>query len=116
MSTGHAPAGDGGGRPRRRRTEFMRTVAARRLDGMDAWFEPDPPRAAPPRWKTFVMTAAVIPTLQTLVSAVLRPLVVGLPTFFRSDATIVPGVALMTRGVTPRLSGLLRRLLYADRS
>jgi len=65
MSTWHAPAGDGGGRPRRRRTEFMRTVAARRLDGMDAWFEPDPPRAAPPRWKTFVMTAAVIPTLLT---------------------------------------------------
>jgi hypothetical protein len=25
-------------------------------------------------------------------------------------------VALMTRVVTPRLSGLLRRLLYADRS
>jgi antibiotic biosynthesis monooxygenase (ABM) superfamily enzyme len=93
-------------------TVFMQTVAARRLDGLDAWFAPAPQPAAPPRWKTFLMTAVVILALQTLVSTLLRPLDTDWPTLARTSATIVPVVALMTWVVMPRLSRLLRRWLY----
>ena len=91
---------------------FMETVAVRRLDGMDAWFAPAPRPGAPPRWKTFLMTAAVIVLLQTIVSTLLRPLVADWPTFFRTAAVIIPVVALMTWLVMPRLSRLLARWLY----
>jgi uncharacterized protein len=47
---------------------FMRPVAVRRLDGMDAWFAPVG-RPASPRWKTFGMTAVVILAMQSAVSA-----------------------------------------------
>ena len=88
---------------------FMETVAVRRLDGMDAWFAPAPRPGAPPRWKTFLMTAAVIVLLQTLVSTLLRPLVADWPTFVRTAAVIIPVVALMTWLVMPRLSATARR-------
>jgi uncharacterized protein len=95
-----------------RASGFMETVAVRRLDGMDAWFTPTPPPGAPPRWKTFLMTATVIVVLQTLVSTLLRPLVADWPTLARSVAIIVPVVALMTWVVMPRLSRWLRAWLY----
>jgi uncharacterized protein len=87
-------------------------VAVRRLDGMDAWFAPTPAPGAPPRWKTFLMTATVIVVLQTLLSTLLRPLVADWPTVARSVAIIVPVVALMTWVVMPQLSGRLRPWLY----
>jgi len=99
-----------------RGAEFMETVAVRRLDGMDPWFSPARrPPAAPPRWKTFLMTATVIFVLQTLVSTVLRPLVDSWPLVLRSAVTIVPVVALMTWLVMPRLSRWLRGWLYGGR-
>jgi antibiotic biosynthesis monooxygenase (ABM) superfamily enzyme len=93
---------------------FMETVAVRRLDGMEAWFEPGPgrPPAPPPRWKTFLVTAVVILVLQALLSLLLRPLVGGWPLFLRTAAVIVPLVALMTWVVMPRLSRLLAGWLY----
>ena len=91
---------------------FMETVAVRRIDGMDAWFDPTPPPGAPPRWKTFLLTASVITALQTLISTLLHPLVGDWPTFPRSVTIIVPVVALMTWVVMPRLSSWLRGWLY----
>jgi uncharacterized protein len=93
---------------------FVQTVAVRRLDGMEAWFEPPPgrPPAPPPRWKTFLMTASVILALQTALSMLLRPLVGAWPTFSRTAAVILPLVALMTWVVMPRLSRLLAGRLY----
>lgn len=94
---------------------FMQTVAERRLDGMDPWFDPVRPRpAAPPRWKTFLMTATVIFVLQSLVSTVLRRVVEDWPLLLRSAVTIVPVVALMTWLVMPRLSRWLGRWLYGS--
>jgi uncharacterized protein len=92
---------------------FMQTVAVRRLDGMEAWFAtPGRPAGPPPRWKTFLMTAAVILLLQTILSTLLRPLVGDWPTFFRTAAVILPLVALMTWVVMPRLSRWLGFWLY----
>ncbi|MGY1602285.1 antibiotic biosynthesis monooxygenase [Geodermatophilus sp. SYSU D00815] len=100
-----------------RGAEFMETVAERRLDGMEAWFEPPASAPAPPpRWKTFVMTATVILVLQFLLSTALRPLVGDWPLLLRTAAVIVPLVALMTWVVMPRLSRLLRPWLYRGRS
>ncbi|RZU32072.1 antibiotic biosynthesis monooxygenase [Blastococcus saxobsidens] len=94
-------------------SEFVRTVAVRRLDGMDAWFAaPGGPPARPPRWKTFVMTATVILVLQVLLSAALRPLVGDWPQVARTAAVIVPLVALMTWVVMPLLSRSLASWLY----
>lgn len=94
---------------------FMRTVAVRRLDGMDPWFDTTRHRpATPPRWKTFLMTATVIFGLQSLVSAVLRPVVEDWPLLVRSAVTVVPVVALMTWLVMPRLSRMLGRWLYGS--
>jgi antibiotic biosynthesis monooxygenase (ABM) superfamily enzyme len=95
-------------------SEFVQSVAVRRLDGMEAWFEPPPsrPSGPPPRWKTFLMTASVILVLQTILAALLRPLVGDWPTFLRTAAVIVPLVALMTWVVMPRLSRLLAGSLY----
>jgi len=54
---------------------FMETVTVRRVDGMDPWSSlTRPAPGAPPRWKTFLMTATVIFVMQTLVSTALRPL------------------------------------------
>jgi antibiotic biosynthesis monooxygenase (ABM) superfamily enzyme len=94
-------------------SEFVRTVAVRRLDGMEAWFEPPSRPSGPPRrWKTFLMTASVILVLQTVLSVLLRPLVGDWPMFLRTAAVIVPLVALMTWVVMPRLSRLLAGWLY----
>lgn len=98
--------------------EFMQTVAVRRLDGMDAWFapsgpaQPGPQPARPARWKTFLMTAAVILFLQTLVSTLLSPIVSSWPAILRSAVVIIPVVALMTWVVMPRLSKWLAGWLY----
>lgn len=99
-----------------RGSDFVQTVAVRRLDGMDAWFaQPSGPASRPPRWKTFLMTATVILVLQFLLSAVLRPLVTEWPMFLRNAAVIIPLVGLMTWIVMPRLSQWLSGWLYAGR-
>jgi len=101
------------GRLLERGAQFMQTVAVRRLDGMEAWFAtPGRPAGPPPRWKTFLMTAAVILLLQTILSTLLRPLVGDWPTFLRTAAVILPLVALMTWVVMPRLSRWLGFWLY----
>jgi antibiotic biosynthesis monooxygenase (ABM) superfamily enzyme len=102
--------------------EFMQTVAVRRIDGMDAWFAPASPAqtgplvARPAKWKTFLMTAAVILFLQTLISTVLSPVVSSWPTVLRSAVVIIPVVALMTWVVMPRLSKWLAGWLYRGKS
>ncbi|MEU4560095.1 hypothetical protein AB0F72_17065 [Actinoplanes sp. NPDC023936] len=58
----------------------------------------------PPRWKTFVLTAAVILILQNLVSALLTPLTTGWPPVLRSAVVITGVVALMTWVMMPRLT------------
>ena len=96
-----------------RGSQFVQTVAVRRLDGMEAWFDsPGRPAGPPPRWKTFLMTATVILVLQSLISLLLRPLVGNWPTFLRTAAVIVTLVALMTWIVMPRLSRWLAGWLY----
>lgn len=102
--------------------EFMQTVAVRRIDGMDAWFapaspaQPNPQAGRPPRWKTFLMTAAVILLLQTLLSTLLSPVAATWPPILRSTVVIVPVVALMTWVVMPRLSKRLAGWLYRPKS
>jgi antibiotic biosynthesis monooxygenase (ABM) superfamily enzyme len=56
------------------------------------------------------------PRAPDLVSTLLRTLDADWSTFFRSAVTIVPVVALMTWVAMPRLSRLLRRWLYPDRT
>jgi len=99
-----------------RGAEFMTTVAVRRFDGIEAWFSPQTgPSGAPPRWKTFVMTAVVIVLLQFTLSTALHPLVGDWPLLLRTAAVILPLVALMTWVVMPRLSHWLRPWLYGGR-
>ena len=97
--------------------EFVNTVAVRRMEGMDAWFDPAGKRPAPPpRWKTFLMTTSVILILQIPISLLVSGVVRDWPTILRPVVIIIPVVALMTWLVMPRLSKLLAGWLYASRT
>ena len=97
--------------------DFMRTVSERRIQELDEWSEP--PAAStgpPPRWKTFLMTAAVILILQLTITFGLTPVIGTWPLVARSMAVVLPVVAVMTWIVMPRLSKLLARWLYTTRT
>jgi len=84
------------------------------VSGLDGWFalpgrRPVPP---PPRWKTAVITAPVIYLLVVALSLVAGPVLAELPLAVRTAATTLVLVPVMTWGVMPPLTRLLRSWLY----
>lgn len=84
------------------------------LNGLEAWFSiPGQPLKTPPRYKTALLTWAVVYVLINLLNTFLTPLFRGLSPLIIS--LIVSGimVVLLTYVVMPRVSRLFNRWLYA---
>ncbi|WP_457147424.1 hypothetical protein [Mycobacterium sp. URHB0021] len=97
--------------------QVMSTSHERRMTGLETWFEvPGRTAPAPPRWKMFVVTSAVILVIQLMLNLVLYQMV-------SSSIALVPRVALITFSVSalmtwvvqPQLARLLEGWLYAPR-
>ena len=94
-------------------SELMQTVAIRQVSGLEAWFAvPGRSVPAPPRWKMFLVSGAVIYVLQLLEYGTLGGLVGAVAA---ADAALLlsfPVTAMMTWLVMPRLSALLAPWLF----
>jgi antibiotic biosynthesis monooxygenase (ABM) superfamily enzyme len=96
--------------------QVMSTANVHRVSGLETWFElPGRTAPAPPRWKMFVVSAAVLLVLQLCLNLVV-PLVAPDVWMVPRVAFIVIAVtALMTWFVQPRLVRLLEGWLYGSR-
>jgi len=84
------------------------------LSGLEAWFSiPGQPLKTPPRYKTALLTWAVVYVLINFLGTFLTPLLRGLPPLIIS--LIISGimVGMLTYIVMPRVSRLFSRWLYA---
>lgn len=92
---------------------LMDTVAVRRVSGLETWFSlPGRTAPAPPRWKMFAVSGAVIYTLQLLEYGTLGHLVRDWPLPLRLVLLSFPVTATMTWLVMPRVAVLLAPWLF----
>ncbi|RCJ34720.1 antibiotic biosynthesis monooxygenase [Nostoc minutum NIES-26] len=84
------------------------------LSGLEAWFSlPGQPLKTPPRYKTALLTWAVVYVLINLLNTFLRPLLGNLPPLIASLIITIIMVVLLTYVVMPRVSRLFSYWLYA---
>lgn len=96
--------------------QVMSTANVHRVSGLETWFElPGRTAPAPPRWKMFVVSAAVIFVLQLCLSVVLPPASTGVWLIPRIAVIVIGTTALMTWLVQPRIARLLEGWLYGPR-
>lgn len=101
------------GRLLRDAEHLMSTVAVQRVTGLETWFSlPGRITEAPPKWKMFLVSGAVIYALQVLEYTVFGRWVYDWPLTLRVLTMSFPVTALMTWLVMPRASILLRRWLF----
>lgn len=94
----------------------MSTANVHRVSGLETWFElPGRTAPAPPRWKMFIVSAAVIFVLQLCLSLALPPVAPGLWLVPRVAFIVIGTTALMTWLVQPQLVRLLEGWLYGPR-
>ncbi|QLE54729.1 antibiotic biosynthesis monooxygenase [Nostoc sp. TCL26-01] len=83
------------------------------ISGLEAWFSlPGKPLKTPPRYKTALLTWAVVFVLINLLGTLLRPLLSSLSPLLASVITSGIMVVLLTYVVMPRVSRLFSRWLY----
>lgn len=85
-----------------------------RVNGLEAWFtlpeqHPGPP---PPRWKMMLASAVGIYPMISLMPLMLGPLVAHLPRWLGNLVTVAVLMPLMTWGVMPLVTRVLRPWLY----
>ncbi|MGV0715266.1 antibiotic biosynthesis monooxygenase [Mycolicibacterium sp. XJ662] len=96
--------------------QVMSTGNVHRVSGLETWFElPGRTAPAPPRWKMFVVSAAVIFVLQLCLSVVLPPATEGVWLVPRIAVIVIGTTAMMTWLVQPRIARLLEGWLYGPR-
>lgn len=84
------------------------------ISGLEAWFSiPGQPLKTPPRYKTALLTWAVVYTLINLLSIFLSPLLRSLPPLIISLITSGIMVGLLTYVIMPRITRLFSFWLYA---
>ncbi len=84
------------------------------ISGLEAWFSlPGQPLKTPPRYKTALLTWAVVFVLINILSKFLVPLLRGLPPLIVSLIVTIIMVVLLTYVVMPRVSRLFSWWLYA---
>lgn len=84
------------------------------ISGLEAWFSlPGQPLKTPPRYKTALLTWAVVFVLINILSTFLVPLLRGLPPLIISLIVTIIMVVLLTYVVMPRVSRLFSWWLYA---
>ena len=94
----------------------MSTAKVHRVTGLETWFElPGRTAPAPPRWKMFIVSAAVILALQMCLTFVAARVAPDFPAMPRIALIVMMTTALMTWLVQPRLVRLLERWLYGPR-
>jgi antibiotic biosynthesis monooxygenase (ABM) superfamily enzyme len=96
--------------------QMMSTTNVHRVTGLETWFElPGRTAPAPPRWKMFIVSAAVIFVLQLMLNFVVRWVAPGLWLAPRVAVIAFAITALMTWFVQPQVARLLEGWLYAPR-
>ncbi|MFN6568377.1 antibiotic biosynthesis monooxygenase [Dendronalium sp. ChiSLP03b] len=83
------------------------------LSGLEAWFSlPGQPLKTPPRYKTALLTWAVVYVLINLLNTFLRPLLSSLPPLIASLIVTIIMVVLLTYVIMPRINRLFSSWLY----
>ncbi|WP_413176416.1 antibiotic biosynthesis monooxygenase [Anabaena azotica] len=83
------------------------------LSGLEAWFSlPGKPLKTPPRYKTALLTWAVVYVLINLLNRLLTPLLANLPPLIISLIISAIMVVLLTYVVMPRVTRLFSSWLY----
>lgn len=96
--------------------QVMSTANVRRVSGLETWFElPGRTAPAPPRWKMFIVSAAVILALTTCLTSVAARVAPDFPAMPRVALIVIATTALMTWLVQPNLVRLLEGWLYGPR-
>jgi uncharacterized protein len=96
--------------------QVMSTAKVHHVTGLETWFElPGRTAPAPPRWKMFIVSAAVILALQMCLTFVAARVAPDFPALPRIALIVLMTTALMTWLVQPRLVRLLERWLYGPR-
>ena len=94
----------------------MSTANVHRVTGLETWFElPGRTAPAPPRWKMFIVSAAVILALTTCLTSVAARVAPDFPAMPRVALIVIATTALMTWLVQPNLVRLLEGWLYGPR-
>ncbi len=96
--------------------QVMSTANVHRVTGLETWFElPGRTAPAPPRWKMFIVSAAVILALTTCLTSVAARVAPDFPAMPRVALIVIATTALMTWLVQPNLVRLLEGWLYGPR-
>jgi len=97
-----------------RRAEAFSRARRTELTGLETWFTLPgrPARAAPPRWKMFLVTAASAYPVSLLITVLLFPRLAVVPLVVRPAISTVLLVAILTWVVLPRTTRLLEGWLY----
>lgn len=83
------------------------------ISGIEAWFSlPGKVLRTPPRYKTALLTGAMVYTLINLLNRFVTPLLSGLPAWLASLIICTIMVILLTYVVMPRVTRLFSRWLY----
>lgn len=83
------------------------------ISGLEAWFSlPGQPLKTPPRYKTALLTWAVVFVLINLLNWLVLPLLTSLPAWLRTLIFSGIMVILLTYVVMPRVTQLLKKWLY----
>ncbi|MDX2241367.1 MAG: antibiotic biosynthesis monooxygenase [Leptolyngbyaceae cyanobacterium bins.302] len=85
------------------------------ISGLEAWFSlPGQPLKTPPRYKTALLTWAVVFVLINLLNWLVLPVLTSFPAWVRTLIFSGIMVILLTYVVMPRVTRLLRKWLYKD--
>jgi antibiotic biosynthesis monooxygenase (ABM) superfamily enzyme len=76
--------------------------------GLEFWFTPSPPNAAPPRYKMAIVVTGVIFALVSILLPQIRQATIGLPLVLSTLVGVVIMVLLMTYVIMPSVTRLLR--------
>jgi uncharacterized protein len=93
--------------------DFVSETGARRITGLETWFElPGRTAPAPPRWKMWLVTLGAVFPLALAFNLLVVPRLGFLPAVLRTLALSLTLTAMMTWLVMPRLTRLLQGWLY----
>jgi antibiotic biosynthesis monooxygenase (ABM) superfamily enzyme len=86
------------------------------VTGMEGWFAlPGPQARPPPRWKMAVVIWSAIFLMVVLIDALFGDVLEEVPSIPRAIMTTAATVSLMTWGIMPAVTRLLRGWLYSRR-